>query len=175
MMVNLNLKCAYLLEIRSSQEKIKTQEEVEKFVGNRLRMKERPVSDSKYVSHATVWSCLEEAYIGCTSFDPDMRFSLRDVEEVLNGTYNVANTCDVVKLKVTQSTAIEQMDHHVANKLSIQNDNIQIQSPGLLVTNDGSNVCTFLSVKIADRIIHELGPYGGRGYLVFTRKNQCQT
>lgn len=74
------------------------------------------MSDSKYnVSHATVWSCLEEVYTGCTSFDPDMRFSLPDVEEVLNGTYDVANACDIVKLKVTQSTAIEQMDCQVAN------------------------------------------------------------
>lgn len=159
-MVNPNLKCPYLLEIRSSGEKIQTQEDVQKFVGNRLRKKERPVSDRKYnVSRATLWSCLEEVYIGCTSFDPNMRFSLRHVEEVLNGTYDVPNFCDVVKLKVTQSTAIEQMDRQVANKLSIENDNIPIQSPGLLVTNDGSNACAFLSVKIADRIIHELGPH----------------
>ena len=51
------------------------------------------------------------------------------------------------------------MDRQAANKLSIENDNIQIQSPGLLVTNDGSNACAFLLVKIADRIIHELGPH----------------
>lgn len=160
MMINPNLKCPFLLEIRSSQDKIQTQEDVQKFVGNRLRKKERPVLDSKYnVSRATVWLCLEEVYLRCTSFEPDMRFSLRDVQEVLNGTYNVANTYDVVKLKVPQSTAIEKMDRQVANKLSIENDNIQIQSPDLPVTNDGSNACAFLSVKIADRIIHELRPH----------------
>jgi len=108
-MVNPNLKCPYLVEIRSSQEKIQTQEDVQKFADNRLRKKEHPLSDSKHsMSRATVWSCLEEVYIGCTSFDPNMRFSLRDVE-VLNGTYDVANICDV-KLKATQSIAIEQLD-----------------------------------------------------------------
>ena len=86
--------------------KIQTQEDVQKFVGNRLCKKECPVSDSKYnVNPATVSSCLEEVYIGCTSFVPDMRFSLHDVEEMLNGTNDVANTCDIVKLKVTESTA----------------------------------------------------------------------
>ena len=61
-----------------------------------------------------------------------------------------------VKLKVTQTTAIEQMDHQVAIKLSVQDDNIEIpESPGLRLTNDRSNACAFLSVKIADRIIHE--------------------
>ena len=62
----------------------------------------------------------------------------------------INNTCDVVKMKVTQTTAIEQMNHQVAIKLSVENDNIEIQSPELLVTNDGSNACTFLSVKIAE-------------------------
>ncbi|XP_044174668.1 uncharacterized protein LOC114958392 isoform X2 [Acropora millepora] len=51
------------------------------------------------------------------------------------------------------------MDHQVAIKLSIENDNIEIQSPEPLVTNDGSNACAFLSVKIADTIIHELGAH----------------
>ena len=159
-MINPNLKCPYLLEIRSCEKNIQTQEDVYNFVGNRLRQRKRPMSDIKYnLSHATIWSCLEEVYIGCTSFDSDMRFSLRDVEEVLNGKYDVDNTCDVVKMKVTQTTAIEQMDHQVAIKLSVENDNIEIQSPEPLVTNDGSNACAFLSVKIADTIIHELGAH----------------
>ena len=154
-MINSNLKCPYLLEIRSSEKNIQTQEDVQNFVANRLRQKKRPVSDIKYnLNRATIWSCLGEVYIGCTSFDPNMRFSLRDVEEVLNGKYDVDNTCDM-KMKVTQTTAIEQMDHKVTIKLSVGNDNIEIQSPELLDTNDGSNACAFLSVKIADRIIHE--------------------
>ena len=95
-MINPNLKCPYLLEIRSCEEKIQTQEDVQNFVGNHLRQKEHPVLDSKYnLSCATVWSCLEEVYIGCTSFDPNMRFCLSDVEEVVTGKYDVDNTCEV--------------------------------------------------------------------------------
>ena len=122
-MINPNLKRPYLLEIRSSEKNIQTQEDVQNFVGNRLRQKERPVSDIKYnLSRATVWSCLGEVYIRCTSFDFNMRFSLREVEEVLNDKYDVDNTYDVVKMKFTQATAIEQMDHQVAIKLSVEND-----------------------------------------------------
>lgn len=152
-MINPSLKCPYLLEIRSTTENIVSQADVQNFVGNLLRKKKLPLSDDKYKSNrATVWSSLEEAYIGCTNFDPTKRFSLRDIEEVLCGRYDVSKNCDIIKLKVTQSTAIEKNDHHVASKCSRGN---QIQSPvPVNVTNDGTNACAFLSVKIADRVIN---------------------
>lgn len=74
----------------------------------------------------------------------------------MNGKYDVDNTCDVVKIKVTQTKAVVQINHQGAIKLSVENDNIEIQSTELLVTIDGSNACAFLLVKIADTIIHEL-------------------
>ncbi|KAJ7369653.1 hypothetical protein OS493_037336 [Desmophyllum pertusum] len=55
------------------------------------------------------------------------------------------------KVKGSQSTAIEKNDH-VASKCSRGNQN---QSPAPVnVTNDGTNACAFLSVKIADRVIN---------------------
>ena len=39
-MINPNMKCPYLLEIRSSETNIQTREDVQKFVGNRLHQKE---------------------------------------------------------------------------------------------------------------------------------------
>ena len=144
---------SYLLEVRSTTENIVSQTDVQNFVGNLFRKKKLPLSDDKYKSNrATVWSSLEEAYIGCTNFDPTKRFSLRDIEEVLCGRCDVSKNCDIIKLKVTQSTAIEKNDHHVASKCSRGN---QIQSPAPVnVTNDGTNACAFLSVKIADRVIN---------------------
>lgn len=76
-MINPNLKGPFLLEIRSAPEKIHTPEAVSKFVSNRLRGKKRPLSDAKYNTHrASVWSSLEEIYVGCTHFDPAKRLSL---------------------------------------------------------------------------------------------------
>ena len=125
-MINPSLKCPCLLEIRSSKETIATQGDVQKFVSNLLRNKKLPKSDGKYnKSRATARSYLEEVYLGCTNFDPSKRFTLCDIDEVLDGKYDVYKTCDVVKLSVTQSTAIEQADREIANR--IQN---QDQSPG---------------------------------------------
>ena len=115
---------------------------------------------------ASVWSCLEEVYIGCTSFDPNMRFSLCDVEEVLNNKYDVDNTSDLVKMKMTQTTAIEQRDHEVAIKLSIENDNTEIQSRDLPVTNDGSNACAFLRVDLGKYITNGPKCYKTKSMLV---------
>ena len=100
----------------------------------------------------TAWSYLEVVYLGCTNFDPSKRFTLRDIEEVLDGKYDIYKTCDVVKLSVTQSTAIKQADHKTANLLQIPK-----QSPvPVSVSNEGTNACAFLSLKTGDRITREL-------------------
>lgn len=100
-MINPNIKCPYLLEIRSSKETFATQGDVQKFVSNLLRNRKLPKSDGKYnTSRATVWSYLEEVYIGCTTFDPSERFTLPQINEVLDGRCDVYKTCDVVTLKV---------------------------------------------------------------------------
>ena len=62
-------------------------------------------------------------------------------------------TVTLIKLKVTQRTAIEQNDHHVAVKCS-RGDQTHSSEPVINVTNEGTNACVFLAVKITDRIIH---------------------
>lgn len=152
-MMNPNVKCPYLLEIRSSEETIETQADVQRFVTRLLRHKKLPRSDGKYKTHhATVWSYLEEAYVGCTNFDPCKRFNLRDIEEVLDGRCDVHRTCDIVNLKVTQNTATEQMDHYIAEEMQKENQ----QPCPLIISNEGTNACAFLAVKIADSIFHQL-------------------
>ena len=158
-MINPNLKCPFLLEIRSAPDKIHSQEAVTKFVSNLLRDKKRPLSDAKYNTHrASIWFSLEEVYVGCTSFDPNTRLSLSKIEDILSGKYSLSKNVDQVKLKVTQSTAIVN-DHRVACKLQCSDEN-QFQSAEQLqqatgVSNDGTNACAFLSVKIVDRMMHE--------------------
>ena len=76
---------------------------------------------------------------------------------ILSGKYSFSKICDQVKLKVNQSTAAELNDHRVACKLQGSEENHH-QPPEQAngVSNDGTNACAFLSVNIADRIIHEL-------------------
>ena len=90
--------------------------------------------------------------MGCTNFDPNNRFTLRAIDEVLDGRCDVYKTCEVLKLNVTQSTAIEQADHHIAK---LMENHMQSPVP-VSVPNEGTNACAFLAVKIGDRIIHEL-------------------
>ena len=157
-MVNPNIKCPYLLEIRSAKETIATQGDVQKFVSNLLHNKILPKSDGKYnTSRATVWFKLEEdrltqVYMGYTNFDSNERFTLRDIDEVLDGRCDVYKTCDVLKLRVTQSKAIKQADHHIPK---LMDNHMQSNGP-VSVPNEGTNTCAFLAVKIGDRIIHEL-------------------
>lgn len=140
-MINPNMKCPYLLEIRSSEKNIQTQEDVQNFVGNRLHQKERPVSDIKYnLSRGTVWSCLEEVYIGCTSFDSNMRFSLRDVELWIINTMLITH----VTLRRWRWHRPQPLNR---GTIKLQS-NCPLKSCDLLVTNDGSNACAFLSVNL---------------------------
>ena len=152
-MINPNVKCPYLLEIRSSEEVIETQADVQRFVAKLHRCKQPPRSDGKYrTRQATVWAHLEEAYVGCINFDPRKRFSLSEIEEVLDGRCNIHRTCDIVKLNVTQSTAVEQVDRHIAEEIQKENQ----QPCPLTISNEATNACAFLAVKIADSIFHEL-------------------
>lgn len=156
-MINPSLKSPFLLEIRSAPEKLTSQEDVTKFVSKLLRAKKRPLTDAKYSKRqAREWSGLEEIYVGCTNFDPTKILSISQIKGILSGKY-VSKNCDQFTLNVTQSTATELNDRRVAYKLQCSEEN-QLESPKQVgvINNDGTNACAFLSVKIADRIIHGL-------------------
>ena len=157
-MINPSLKCPFLLEIRSSSEQIHSPEAVTKFVSNLLRDNRRPLTDAKYNKHrAREWSSLEEVYLGCTNWDPTKRLSILAVEKILSGEYSVSKNCDQFKLNVTQSTATELNDRRVAFKLQCSDENqFESSEQASVVSNDGTNACAFLSVKIAEKIIHGL-------------------
>ena len=157
-MINPSLKCPFLLEIRSSSEQIHSPEAVTKFASNLLRDNRRPLTDAKYNKHrAREWSSLEEVYLGCTNWDPTMRLSILVVEKILSGEYSVSKTCDQFKLNVTQSTATELNGRRVAFKVQCSDENeFESTEQASVVSNDGTNACAFLSVKIADKIIHGL-------------------
>lgn len=90
--MNPNVKYPYFLEIRSSEETIETQADIQPFVTRLLWRKKLLRSNGKYKTHhATVWSHLGEAYVGYTNFDPCKRFNLQDIEEALDGRCDVGD------------------------------------------------------------------------------------
>lgn len=79
------------------------------------------------------------------------------VEKILSGEYSVSKNCDKFKLNVTQSTATKLKNRRVAFKLQCSDKNqFESTEQASVVSNDGTNACAFLSVEIADKIIHGL-------------------
>ncbi|KAK3712178.1 hypothetical protein QZH41_005805 [Actinostola sp. cb2023] len=155
-MINPNIKCPYLIEIKSAKSNNLKAGDIKMFISDLQRSKKLPTQDSKYeTDRATIWSSLEEAYIGCTSFDPTKRLSLEDIEKLLTEKRDIFQCSDVMKLKISQNTALEQTDYDVARKCSEGINQIWPRPVNAAPSNDGSNACAFLSVKIADRLIHE--------------------
>lgn len=75
----------------------------------------------------------------------------------------VSGHVDVVHLKVSQGTAIEVFDHQIAARLVETAEHEDLKSPvqvASALTNDGTNVCAFISVKIADMLLGECTAFG---------------
>ena len=76
--------------------------------------------------------------------------TLKEVSAILSGQNDVAQNCDVIQLKVSQSTAVEQMDHNIAIGCLLEKTPSPLEVHAA-PTNDGTNACAFLTVTIADR------------------------
>ncbi|KAJ7377201.1 hypothetical protein OS493_030401 [Desmophyllum pertusum] len=63
---------------------------------------------------------------------------------------------DVIPLKVSQATAVQDFDQKLAAQLE-QTRNDKLMQPIYVLSNDSTNACAFLSLKIVDRILTELG------------------
>lgn len=160
-MINPNLKHPFRLEIRSAGS-ISSQEGLKKFICSQLSQRKHPLPDKKYeVERATVWIGLESVYRGCVDFDRTSRLSLKDAGEILSeDNERASHDLDVFPLKVSQATAVQQFDERIAIELNEteRKDPQQLESS---LTNDGTNACSFFSVKIADRILSESFSTGG--------------
>lgn len=152
-LINPSLKCPYILDIRSA-EGVSSQEELKTFVTSLLAAEKRPLQDLKYEIHrATAWYELEKVYLGCTKFDRQQRLSLEEAGLVLVRRQERFSTdTEIIHLKVSQATALENFDHQVAVELeSGQLKHNQEATP----VNDGTNACAFLSICVAERTLHE--------------------
>ena len=83
----------------------------------------------------------------------------------------VSGHVDVVHLKVSQGTAIEEFDQQIAARLMETAEHEDLKSPVQVesaLTNDGTNACAFISVKIADILLGECTA-GGEFFAVLAK------
>ena len=155
--INPSVKYPYRSEIRSAGN-ISSQDQLKIFISSLLRQKKLPLYDDKYaVERATVWRGLEEIYRGCANFDRHSRLSLEEAATILcRESKRVSDDLDVVHLKVSQATAVQQFDHRLAVQLKGNTDEKPAEQMECALNNDGTNACAFLSVKIADVILSEV-------------------
>lgn len=82
--------------------------------------------------------------------------SLEEAADIMESSLDLSEYVDVVHLKVSQGTAIEQLDQQNAFRLQDTAEHeehegsVQAESASI---NDGTNACVFISVKIADRLL----------------------
>lgn len=106
--------------------------------------------DEKYVvERGTVWRGLEEVYRKCTNFDRRGRLSLNEAANILSRENERLSTdLDVVHLKVSQGTAVQQFDQRLAAQLEDAGNEEPVQQLEYALTNDGTNACVFLSKSL---------------------------
>jgi len=103
-MINPSLKHPFILEMRSAQQKITSQEKLKVFVRSLLSQGKHPLPDKKYeVERTTVWHGLEGVYKACTNFDRKCRLSLREVVTIMRQeNKRCLRDVDVVHLGISQ-------------------------------------------------------------------------
>ena len=138
MLLNPSLKSPYILEMRS--EGVRNREQLKKFITELLRKEKLPQHDEKYdVDRASVWFALEEVCQGCLNFNRRQeRFSM---------------DFQVINLRVSQATALEQFDQKAAEELQEQAKSLQ---SNVMPIHDGTNACAFLCIGVAENILQEI-------------------
>ena len=155
--INPSVKYPYRSEIRSAGN-VSSQDQLKIFISSLLRQKKLPLADEKYaVERATVWRGLEDVYKGCANFDRHSRLSLEEAATILSReNKRVSDDLDVMHLKVSQATAVQQFDHRFAVQLKDNATDEPAEQSENALDNEGTNACAFLSVKIADVILSEV-------------------
>ena len=152
-LLNPSLKSPYILEMRS--EGVRNQEQLKKFITELLRKEKLPQHDEKYdVDRVTVWFALEEVCRGCLNFNRDKRFPLQEAARLLaRRQERFSMDFQVINLRVSQATALEQFDQKVAEELQEQAKSLQ---SNVMPINDGTNACAFLCIGVAENILQEI-------------------
>ena len=104
----------------------------------------RPKQSSTYRHlQATEWIVLDGLYERCANFNVEERPSAEQVSKILEEDGNALDCTITIPLKVSQNSALEQADKNFAEGGIYQE-----------LTNDASNSCAFLSIIIAEKLLH---------------------
>ena len=113
----------------------------------------QPPQDEKYeIDRATVWYDLEKVYRGFTNFDRNKRLSLQEAGQTLRRRHERSTDVQVVNLKASQATALEEFDARVAAGME---ESFKLKESVTSPSNEGTNACAFLSVGVAESILHD--------------------
>ena len=152
-MLNPSLKTPYIMEVRS-EGGVSSQEKLKEFIVSLLQKQKLPLQDEKYaIDRATVWCELEKVYRGCTNFARKERLPLQEAAQILARRQDrFSRDVQVVNLRVSQATALEEFDQRLAAKLEGDVESLQSE---IMPVNDATNACAFLSIGIAESILYE--------------------
>ena len=93
-----------------------------------------------------------EVYRGFTNFDRNKRLSLLEAGQILRRRRERPKDVQVVNLNASQATALEEFDARVAAGTK---ENFKPIESVTMPSNDGKNVCAFLSVGVTESILHD--------------------
>ena len=118
-----------------------------------MEEQKHPLQDEKYeINRATVWYDLEKVYRGFTNFDRNKRLSLQEAGQILRRRQERPRDVQVVNLKESQATALEEFDARVAAGMEESFKPIELVA---MPSNDGTNACAFLSGGVVESILHD--------------------
>ena len=111
------------------------------------------------IQWAMVWCRLDEVYKGFVNFEPHCRLPLDEEAKIMKGSSDsISRHIDIVHLKVSQGTAIEEFIQQIAACLMETAEHEDLKSPVQVesaLTTDATNACAFISVEIADILLGE--------------------
>ena len=127
---------------------------MKEFIVSLLQKEKLPLQDEKYaIDRATVWCELEKVYRGCTNFARKERMPLQEAAQILARRQDrFSRDVQVVNLRVSQATALEEFDQRLAAKLEGDVESLQSE---IMPVNDATNACAFLSIGVAESILYE--------------------
>ncbi len=152
-MVNPNLSYPYWKECESSDAMLN-----EDVMKDFMQKHQLPSHDPKYeVLRATEWWIIEDIYDLCAKFDPSLRPTALHVLR----TVGFEESLVIQKLRVSQSSAIEQADLNFALNVNDISSTKNLNEHQIPPQNDGTNACTFLAISIGDAFMQEIAKENG--------------
>ena len=137
-LLNPNLTYPYGLEY--SRLRLDENISPETYIGNLMKCQTLPEMSTEYEFQRTVyWDRLMSAYKLSSKLEAQSRSSLEDIIAALN----IEPALEVTNLRNSQASALEQFDESVACGSVVAHP-----------TNDGTNCCTFLCLKIATKLLN---------------------